>query len=127
MKILSWNCRGLAAATTIRELKDLSKKHRPSILFLIETRARSSRVEHTRTKLGYHNSHVVEPAGLSGGLCLLWNKDVEIEVIEESQNFIHTIITPKEEVIGWQCTFVYGDPKPSRRKQLWDNITLLHL
>lgn len=127
MMILSWNCRGLAAAATIRELKDLSKKQRPSILFLMETRARRASVDNLRIKLGYQHSHVVEPIGLSGGLCLIWNRDVEIEVMEESQNFIHTIVTSKHDIIGWQCTFVYGDPNPRRRKDLWDNITTLHL
>ncbi|MED6186659.1 hypothetical protein PIB30_068834 [Stylosanthes scabra] len=47
MNILSWNCRGLAALAT-RELKDIRKKYRASLLFLTETRAGSSKYPRKR-------------------------------------------------------------------------------
>jgi exonuclease III len=38
MIALSWNCRGLAQASTIRSLRALIMKYNPNILFLSETK-----------------------------------------------------------------------------------------
>jgi len=38
MKILAWNCRGLARASTIRSLRAKVRKHSPDIIFLSETK-----------------------------------------------------------------------------------------
>jgi exonuclease III len=38
MKILAWNCRGLARASTIRSFREKVRKHSPDFLFLSETK-----------------------------------------------------------------------------------------
>lgn len=78
MKILSWNCCGMAAATTVNELKDLYKRNMPAIVFLLETRVRSHKVNNFKRKLGYKHAFTVDPIGLLGGLCLLWTNQIEI-------------------------------------------------
>ncbi|KAJ1416156.1 hypothetical protein SESBI_17681 [Sesbania bispinosa] len=45
MSWLAWNCRGMRAAPTIRELKDLCRVYKPTLLFLSETRASDSKSE----------------------------------------------------------------------------------
>jgi exonuclease III len=42
MKILAWNCRGLARASTIRSLRAKVRKCSPDILFLSETKIQPS-------------------------------------------------------------------------------------
>ena len=96
MNIISWNCQGLAAASTIPELKDLCNQVKPALLFLIETRAKLEEVEETRRKLGFDNYFFVEPVGLSGGLCLFWKKDMEAKILEKSRNYIHTHYRSKQ-------------------------------
>lgn len=51
---LSRNCRGMAAAKTINELKDICKAYKSSIIFLMETHAPRGRVE----RLKYDRSYV---------------------------------------------------------------------
>jgi exonuclease III len=38
MKLLSWNCRGLARPAAVRTLRRLIKDHSPDILFISETK-----------------------------------------------------------------------------------------
>lgn len=73
MTCISWNCRGLAAATTNRELYDIVTGHKPAIVFLMETRAHKNRVARVKRRFRFQHYFCVEPQGLSGGLCLLWN------------------------------------------------------
>ncbi|KAJ1425943.1 Endonuclease/exonuclease/phosphatase superfamily [Sesbania bispinosa] len=41
MIIISWNCRGVAASATASELRELCMSSKPTILFLMETKAQS--------------------------------------------------------------------------------------
>lgn len=77
MSIISWNCRGMAAPATIRELHELCKADKLAI-FLMETRAPKGRVQRMKRRLKFHKCFVVEPRGLSGGLCVFWNNEVQL-------------------------------------------------
>lgn len=68
MTINRWNCRGLAAPATIRELTKLCKSHHPDLVFLMETRAPRERVENMKKRLKFKSFFVVNPRGLSEGL-----------------------------------------------------------
>lgn len=125
MTILSWNCRGLAATTTTRELRDICRSHKPEIVFLMETRAPKERIVRYRRMLKFQHDFSVEPRGFSGGLCLLWTRNVEIQVISSSLNFIHVNVFLLESKDVFECTFVYGNPIFQQRRNLWDKILAL--
>lgn len=125
MSTISWNCRGMAAPATIRELKDLCRKFQPAILFLMETIAHLERVDRTKSTLRFPNMHCVEANGTSGGLCLYWKDSMDIIIKQSSQNFIHTEIYDKEADLSWCCTFVYAHPNFSQRKLFWPQILSL--
>lgn len=40
--------------------------------------------------MNFTSSFYVEPVGISGGLCLWWNKDVSVKIISASKNIIDT-------------------------------------
>ncbi|MCI72567.1 RNA-directed DNA polymerase (Reverse transcriptase), partial [Trifolium medium] len=42
MKLISWNCRGLGNPTAVRALKKLIKDQSPDIVFLMETKLRTT-------------------------------------------------------------------------------------
>ena len=45
MSVLAWNCRGLRSPPTIRLLTDKVKSKNPALVFLVETKASSSRIK----------------------------------------------------------------------------------
>ncbi|KAJ1388799.1 Ribonuclease H-like superfamily [Sesbania bispinosa] len=83
------------------------------------------KLEEVQRRLRFKNSFCVNPRGLSGGLGLLWDDTVEVEVIAHCKNYIHNCMKEKRESNFWECTFVYGDPKPSPRRHLWNQLSLL--
>ena len=119
MNIISWNCRGLVAASTITKLKDLYNQVKPALFFLMETRAKLEKVEETKRKLGFDDCFCVEPVDWSGGLCLFWKKEMEVEILEECKNYIHTHYKSKLYIHLYQ-------PQFNERKHLWGIIERLH-
>lgn len=52
-------------------LKGLLIKHKPTSLFLMETKIFKDRVQAIARKLGFQNSEIVEPRGIVGGIAFL--------------------------------------------------------
>ncbi|KAJ1388855.1 Endonuclease/exonuclease/phosphatase [Sesbania bispinosa] len=127
MKILSWNCRGVAATTTSSDVMELCKKFRPAIVFLMETKSNQDRMKSVQRKLKFTGLHCVESRGLSGGLCLLWDDSVDIEVDEANQNVIRADITIKATEDDWSCYFVYVPPNPIQRRSFWSQLGRSHI
>jgi exonuclease III len=53
MKILSWNCRGLANTSTIRSLRSIIKLNHPDIIFLSETKTDPAVASNIMNQLGF--------------------------------------------------------------------------
>lgn len=119
MSILSWNCRGLGNPTAIRVLADLVRSKRPTIIFLMETFADTRRMESIRVQVGYKNMFVVNSAGHSGGLALLWKDDVALEVVGFSHNHIDSTIQDMDDGPEWRFTGYYGHLEKRRIKDSW--------
>ncbi|XP_057734711.1 uncharacterized protein LOC130950198 [Arachis stenosperma] len=122
MIVVSWNCRGMAAPSTVSELRSICKYLRPSVLFLMETKASNLSCARTRRNLGFDNMFCVESRGLSGGLCLFWKININIDVYAWCDNFIKAQISTVN-VNAWEGVFVYGHPDFKRRKELWNELT----
>ncbi|RYQ82931.1 hypothetical protein Ahy_B10g101521 [Arachis hypogaea] len=118
-----WNCRGIAAASTVSELHNLCKKVKPLIVFLMETRANQDRMNRIRRRLNFDKSFCVEPRGLSGGLCLLRKSNTNINVYEWCDNYIKASININNGM-NWQGVFVYGNPVFQKRRRLWQELTV---
>lgn len=118
MSIISWNCRGMGAPATIRELHELCKAYQPAILFLMETRAPMGRIEKMKRRLKFQNCFAVDPIGLSGGLCILWKENVQIQIFQHTQNYIHSTVSFDNLKDEFDCSFVYGNPIYQQRKGL---------
>lgn len=73
MKIISWNCRGLATTDTLNFLKAMPRKYKPDCIFLMETKMDEVRMEKVHKALNYANFFTVKAKanGLAGGLLLL--------------------------------------------------------
>ncbi|XP_072084623.1 uncharacterized protein [Arachis hypogaea] len=115
----------MAAPSTVHELKSICKYHRPSILFLMETKASKISCARIRRKLCFDNMFCVESRGLSGGLCIFWKSNVNIHVYAWCDNFIRTKVCSGNDK-DWEATFVYGHPDYKKRKDLWKELSLVN-
>jgi exonuclease III len=78
MKILAWNCQGLASARAVRALLEIQKRERPDVFFLSETLLGRTKAEILKRKLGCDQFIINESDGRSGGLLMLWRKETVI-------------------------------------------------
>lgn len=88
----------------------------------METKIPKAKVEKIRRRLKFHSCFTVEPRGLSGGLCLLWNSQVQVKIFQNSPNFIHTAVFITSTREEFDCSFVYGNPTFQMRKGLWSSL-----
>jgi hypothetical protein len=88
MIFLCWNCRGLGNPRTVRRLCRLVKTKKPTLVFLTGTKVVQRKAEFLKFKLGFDNMFIVDCRGLSSGLMLLWNSNLDLEVKNYSQNNI---------------------------------------
>jgi exonuclease III len=80
MSFLSWNCRGLGNPRAIRDLHSMVKEKGPDLVFLMETKICNKNMDFLRIKLKFDYIFVVDNVGRSGGLMLLWKKDINVEI-----------------------------------------------
>lgn len=92
MKILAWNCWGLARGPTTRALRDLIRTHRSNLLFLFETKVPSIRYQSLLFGLGFASWLEVPPVGLKGGLFMTWRVGVDIEPVHLDDHCISCLL-----------------------------------
>lgn len=107
---------------TVRALKDLISSHKPSIVGLSETKLNSRRWDSLRVVVGFQNCFSVDCEGRSGGLALLWHKDVDVSVCSFSKSHIDVIV--KGDSV-FRLTLFYGNPRVERRKESWELLRKL--
>jgi hypothetical protein len=69
------------------------KSKKPCFLFLIETKAKIGSLERLRCSLGFEGLLQVDPVGRSGGLAFLWQKNLEVSIVNYSQHHVSVLIT----------------------------------
>ncbi|OMO89387.1 Endonuclease/exonuclease/phosphatase [Corchorus olitorius] len=123
MNWLSWNVRGIGQPLTNAHGRELVRKYGCSLCFIMETKTSVERAFNSVRNWGLDNFVGVPSLGLSGGLLLLWNNDVHIDVKLSNKNLVHMYNVWKNH--GSWITCVYGNPALQHRQQVWDDISLL--
>lgn len=124
MRILGWNCRGLASARAVRALLEIQKREKPDVVFLSETHLGKAKAENLRRKLNFDHFIIHESDGRSGGLLFLWRKDVLVQVQDVSEYFIDVVINDGKE---WRLTGIYGEPVWEQKDRTWEALRSLHV
>jgi hypothetical protein len=122
MKILAWNCRGLARAPTIRTLRALIRIHRPEVIFLSETKIQPITFQLVLQRIGYPSCLNIPPIGLSGGLLLAWKFGVEIEPINQDANQISCLVYSNPSHNPWLISCIYAPYLPQRHAAFWEQL-----
>ena len=61
------------------------------------------------------NGLIIPYIGQSGGLALLWAREVDLEIKSFSKNHIDATITEHSNNFKWRLTGFYGHPETHRR------------
>ncbi|CAI9102410.1 OLC1v1000675C1 [Oldenlandia corymbosa var. corymbosa] len=99
----------------------LSKNYKPSVLFLMETKAVNSTMSAWFQSTGFQNCCIVDPIGSSGGLGLFWIANLTLAVVYQDANVIVTKVTEANGLI-WMAIFVYGPPARQERTSFWSSL-----
>lgn len=93
---------------------------RPSITFLSETRCSSTYANSLNRILGFDKSVAISSSGRAGGLLLLWNSHINLDVISSTSSCIHLYIHQEGPVPPWHLFCVYRPPNVYDRKDFWE-------
>ncbi len=61
VKIISWNNCGIANDSFKRKIREVIRKHRPDVLFILETRTSGEKAKRIYEALGFSNKVKVRP------------------------------------------------------------------
>ena len=105
-------------------LRNIVQQWDPDFVFLSDTKLRKWSMERKKMSIGFANGLVIPSHGKSGGLALLWRKEINVDVQSFSDRHIDAIVT-EDRGFKWRITGFYGNPEVPRRKESWDLLKVL--
>ncbi|KAK4400699.1 putative ribonuclease H protein, partial [Sesamum angolense] len=100
------------------------RKYNPPLVFLMETKCRSFGIERVKKRLNMHGL-AVDSIGKGGGLALLWDKEVFVDLVSFSRYHMDARVQLREGEDYWRFTGFYGEPDSSKRTVSWDLLIRL--
>jgi hypothetical protein len=94
-------------------------------MFLSETHLDEYLAECLRRRLNMDVKIVNPSDGRSGGVILLWKRDITIEQIFSAPKFIDVKVIERPDKV-WRLTGMYGEPKWEDKYKTWDKIRELN-
>ena len=126
MNSLSWNCRGIENPRSVRALHDLVQRYNPKIVFLMETKVGVWKMKRVQSRIGLQNGIIIPNGGRSGGLALLWERELDVELKSYTRNHIDAIVIDSKLSLKWRITGFYGNPDTNQRKESWNLLQFLN-
>ncbi|KAL0305016.1 UNVERIFIED_CONTAM: hypothetical protein Scaly_2999800 [Sesamum calycinum] len=99
--------------------------HAPPLLgFLGETKCNNRRIEYIKQKLDWFGFGVPSK-GKSGGLALLWDKSVSVQLQSFSDHHIDATVLCDNDRDSWRFTGIYGAPETGNHFLTWSLLSRL--
>ena len=124
MRLLLWNCQGLGNPWTVRSLRKLVQDQAPTVCFLMETRLDREGFDKKCGDLPFQNKVIVKKPNSRGGLALLWKTQVQLDIINYTENFILAKVV-EENGFTWTLTCCYGWLETSQKHKTWAMLSHL--
>ncbi|KAL4204347.1 hypothetical protein AMTRI_Chr01g131670 [Amborella trichopoda] len=128
MKLLVWNVRGLGQPSKKDAVKDLTSKHSPAVLALIETKQPELDRQLIRQVWSRRPSQWVSLAanGASGGIWIVWKPSDHILNSSHIGDFSVTVLLAStSDGLPWKFMAIYGPNSPTLRNRLWSKLELV--
>ena len=82
-------------------------------------------MERIRDRIGFAKGLIVPSCGHSGGLALLWTREIDLEIKSYSNHHIDAIVSKTNSNFKWRITGFYGHPQAHLRQFSWDLLAYL--
>ena len=122
MRVLSLNCRGLGQALTVRTARYLVINNRIDLVFLMETKCKTSQLSCLGLNMGFGFYCGVDALGTKGGLWAAWNSNFHISVNKISRRFL-VLHVKDDQDRPWCLVLLYGHPVVSSRNVVWEELS----
>ncbi|KAL0408606.1 UNVERIFIED_CONTAM: putative ribonuclease H protein [Sesamum radiatum] len=120
MRILAWNCHGLARPAARRMLRELLQSHKPDILFLCEIKTKhTDKLSSLLQSFNLLYSAFVPAFNKAGGLCLAWTPSLNVNIILTNTWMINALIFLNSDPRPWQFTGVHCPAVPTLKPDFW--------
>lgn len=118
--ILIWNARGVGNRRTLTHLKDLSVRHKPQILSIIEPKVDHQRLPDIARSLGFDNfSH---GGDVNSRIWVLWTSGMDISDVVWNPYQVTLSASLINSDLNICYTFVHAPCVSSDRQVLWDDL-----
>ncbi|KAL0385614.1 UNVERIFIED_CONTAM: hypothetical protein Sradi_2955700 [Sesamum radiatum] len=121
----SLNPMGIGAPWTVRALKDMVHSLNPDLVFLMETKITTQKIDSLKRSLDMHRI-CVNSVGRSGGLALLWRRSVMVTIQSYSPCHIDATVQDPNQPPLWRFSGIYGESDASKHKITWSLLSKLH-
>ena len=125
MSILAWNCQGLGSPPIVRILTDEEKSKNPILVFLVETKASSSRMKGFMRKLEMTQGINVPRDSKSSELAMIWKEGADIRFKSCSNLHIDMVVYDEKGRNPWRVIGFYGHPDARKRSISWSLLETL--
>lgn len=119
MKLLSWNCQGLANTATVKTIKNWCWRYRPDFVFVMESMITREKLDKIRLSCGFDYGFCVSNVGNSGGLGFWWN-GYDVTLLSYSNHHIMVEVAEPNGVDRWHACGIYGWAERSQKYKTWD-------
>ncbi|XP_035545422.1 uncharacterized protein LOC118348263 [Juglans regia] len=123
MRLLAWNCRGIARSTAIRSLRAKIRIYNPDVIFLSETLLSSCENASIVNRLGFTFFVHSPPTKKWGGLLLLYRPGFDIELVNISANMISALVYSDPVHVPWLLNLVYCPAAVNQKQWFWDMLS----
>ena len=97
--------------------------HRPSIVFVTETRVGGDRASKIIEGLPFDGYITTDTIGYAGGLWMLWKtENVEVSHLSRTEQEIHAAIKVHSSNLTQFISTIYASPRLAERLILWNNL-----
>lgn len=98
MKVLSWNCRGLGQALTVRTARNLAQQHRVNLVFFMERKCCVEKLKGLGFCMGFKHSVGIDAMGLAGGIWAAWDDCYQVVSVHLHPRFLLLKVTDERGV-----------------------------
>lgn len=121
MIVLLWNCRGACSSDFLLYFRDLILLQKSNLVILTEIKVTVDRAKAIIPKLGFthHASSLAE--GNLGGILVLWNDDLDLEVVGHTRHEIHLRVKVYNQPL-FMLFAIYCLNSPNAKSILWKNL-----